>query len=134
MLGLEGLNWLAVIVAAIVYFVVGFVWYGPLFGKQWAAGMGMDTSDMKPEPMKLGLVALMGLFVSIALAALLNATATADLASALVRTFLAWAGFVAATSASEQIMDTRPWNLWGINKGYHLVAMLAAALVLTFMG
>jgi hypothetical protein len=33
-------NWLAVLVAAVVTFVLGGVWYGPLFGKVWRAAEG----------------------------------------------------------------------------------------------
>ncbi|HLD39833.1 MAG TPA: DUF1761 family protein, partial [Candidatus Nanoarchaeia archaeon] len=33
-------NYLAVLVAAIAAYVVGFLWYGPVFGKKWMALMG----------------------------------------------------------------------------------------------
>lgn len=31
---------LAVVLAAVVSMIVGWLWYGPLFGKQWMALMG----------------------------------------------------------------------------------------------
>jgi hypothetical protein len=41
------INWIAVIVAAVVNMVVGALWYSPqLFGKQWAKVLGKKVSDM----------------------------------------------------------------------------------------
>ena len=35
------MNWLAIIVAAVVAMGIGFLWYGVLFMDQWAAGNGI---------------------------------------------------------------------------------------------
>lgn len=46
-----GVNWIAVIVGAVVAFIVGWLWYSPmLFGKKWAEGVGisLDTGDGMP--------------------------------------------------------------------------------------
>ena len=43
------INVWAVIVCAIANMALGFMWYGPLFGKQWVAMMGWT-----PEQMKMG--------------------------------------------------------------------------------
>jgi hypothetical protein len=37
------INYLAVIVAAIVQFIIGAIWYMPLFGKLWGKIHGFDT-------------------------------------------------------------------------------------------
>ncbi len=39
------INYLAVLVCGIVSMVVGFVWYGPLFGKKWAEAIGVNMTD-----------------------------------------------------------------------------------------
>ncbi len=44
------IHWLAVIVAAVAGFVVGGLWYGPLFGKAWMAERGIT-----PEAAKQGM-------------------------------------------------------------------------------
>ncbi|MBK7711916.1 MAG: DUF1761 domain-containing protein [Bacteroidales bacterium] len=41
-------NILAILVAVVVNFFLGFIWYTPLFGKTWGKEMGYDP-DMKPE-------------------------------------------------------------------------------------
>jgi len=48
-LSLTGINWLAVIVAGIVAWVVGAIWYAPpVFGNRW-----MEMMGMKMEPGKM---------------------------------------------------------------------------------
>jgi hypothetical protein len=42
-----GINWLAVLVAAIAAFVLGGIWYGPLFGKMWLQASGMTAEKVK---------------------------------------------------------------------------------------
>ena len=63
-------SWLAVIVGAIVSFLVGWAWYGPLFGKKWAEGVGVELGNAQDMPMgamglqMLGLL-LMSWFVAV---------------------------------------------------------------------
>jgi hypothetical protein len=41
------INMVAILVAVVANFILGFVWYTPLFGKAWAKEMGFDMS-VKP--------------------------------------------------------------------------------------
>lgn len=47
---LTGINWPAVVVGAIVAFIAGWVWYGPLFGKKWAVGAKVQMGEAKDMP------------------------------------------------------------------------------------
>ena len=52
-------SWLAVVVGAVVSFLAGWLWYGPLFGKGWAEGVGVELGDASDMPMSaMGLQAL----------------------------------------------------------------------------
>ena len=42
------INYLAILVAVVANFILGFLWYTPLFGKAWAKEMGFDTT-VKPS-------------------------------------------------------------------------------------
>jgi len=44
------INWLAVLAAAVVTFVLGGVWYGPLFGRVWRTAEGQ--AEPQPERQK----------------------------------------------------------------------------------
>lgn len=43
---LTNVNWLAVIVGTLVAYGLGMLWFGPVFGKAWAAG----SHGIKPPP------------------------------------------------------------------------------------
>ncbi len=47
------LDWLAVVVGAVLFMVVGFIWYGPLFGQQWSAATGIPMEGGTPATDKL---------------------------------------------------------------------------------
>jgi hypothetical protein len=42
-------NPLAIIVVVVLHHVLGFLWYGPLFMKAWAAGHKLDAAAMQPS-------------------------------------------------------------------------------------
>lgn len=45
------INWIAVIVGAVLAFVLGWLWYSPkLFGIKWAEGVGVDLGDSTEMP------------------------------------------------------------------------------------
>ncbi|MDO8521984.1 MAG: DUF1761 domain-containing protein [bacterium] len=47
------INYWAVLVCAVLSMIVGYVWYGPLFGKKWAEIMGADATDLEARsPLK----------------------------------------------------------------------------------
>ena len=50
------LNWLGIIVATVVAFFVGFLWYGVLFEAVWKDLSGVGAEDSDPMLMLLGLV------------------------------------------------------------------------------
>ena len=63
-------SWMAVIAGAVVSFLAGWLWYGPLFGKGWAEGVGVDLGKASEMPVNamifqgLGLL-LMSWFVGV---------------------------------------------------------------------
>lgn len=51
---ISAVNWLAILVATLIPFAIGFVWYGPLFGKPWMASVGLSEDDVnKMQPVKV---------------------------------------------------------------------------------
>ena len=47
-------NHLAVLVAVVLQFVLGFLWYGPLFGDPWMAAVGLDKATIEADPAGAG--------------------------------------------------------------------------------
>ncbi|MEE9432722.1 MAG: DUF1761 domain-containing protein [Sphingorhabdus sp.] len=44
-------NWLAVVIAAAVGFLVGGIWYGPVMGKKWMGAVGLTEDQIKEGSM-----------------------------------------------------------------------------------
>lgn len=50
-------NFLAVILATIVFFVIGAIWYGVLFEAQWLEAAGMTAAEAEAQMEKTGMAA-----------------------------------------------------------------------------
>lgn len=59
---ISNVHWLAVAVGAAVAFTLGWLWYGPLFGKAWMAGVGLDPSKMTELPVPAMVAQALGTF------------------------------------------------------------------------
>ena len=57
---MENLNWFAIIVAGLIPTVMGYLWYGPILGKQWIASTG-KTEDWYRE--QGGMPTIMGISI-----------------------------------------------------------------------
>lgn len=69
-------NWLAVGIGTVASFMLGWAWYSPaLFGKQWAAGAGVDLASGSEMPVAALAYQLLATFC---LAWLIGITATHD--------------------------------------------------------
>jgi hypothetical protein len=44
------INYLAVLVAIVLQFALGFLWYGPLFGDVWMEMVGLDMEYVEANP------------------------------------------------------------------------------------
>ena len=78
-LDLASINWLAVIVSALIYFVLGAVWYSPvLFAKPWQAAIGWNEGREDPQtnPLTYVIPGVLYLMAAIATAILASATGT----------------------------------------------------------
>ena len=40
-------NYLAIVAGAVFSMILGFVWYGPIFGKKWMEIVGVDPKDLE---------------------------------------------------------------------------------------
>jgi hypothetical protein len=131
---LSDINWLAVLVAAVAYFMLGAIWYSKaLFAPRWAKLVGLD---MNSDSNKKGLGAMMmGSFMLIvvtcvALALLVVRMDLFVFTSALKLGLITGLCFATTAVSISFIYEKRPMALYFIDCGYHLVGHLAAAIIL----
>jgi hypothetical protein len=115
------INWVAVAVATLASMVLGGLWFGPLFLKQWAAALGKPIDEIQPTPVLWMLVVLGQLLVAIALAVVISwAAADNVVEGALVGVGIA-IGFAANEWIRNHAFESRPLSVIAISAGYTLV-------------
>jgi hypothetical protein len=134
-------NIFAILVAVVVNFILGFIWYTPLFGKAWGKEMGYDP-DMKPDKS----VMLKGMSFMIIgnflfawvlahnIAAWMFVPGTKEmnpLSNGLSAAIFTWLGFFLPGELGATVWEKHSWKLFGINTGYHLASLLVVSLILT---
>jgi hypothetical protein len=132
-------NFLAVIVAAIVIFVLGGLWYSPvLFAKRWIALQGRTEEQMRAQAAAANMPVL---YISAFITSLLVAWAMGTLlahfpvgtmgaAHGALFGFFCWLGFAASTSYATAIFSGKPKQLWLIDSAYNLVSFVLAGIIL----
>lgn len=137
-------DWFAIAAAAAASVVIGFVWYGPLFGAAWMREMSLPP-DFKPDAARLKrsmlLMVVGALLTAIALACAIEVMRPSnwqtgadapDGVYGLTAAALVWIGFYVPMLLGGVAWENRSWKLFGINAGYHLAALLAAGLILAY--
>lgn len=120
--------------------VIGYVWFGPLFGKMWQKQLGWTEelkAGMKPGNMGMqyGIQFVFALVMAFVLAHSLIFAATylqiSGIAAGLEAGFWSWLGFVAPATVGAVLWERRPWSFWLLNNGYYLVTLCAMGVVLS---
>jgi hypothetical protein len=130
-MSMQTLNIWAVLVAAVVAFVLGALWYSPaVFGKAWQKANGFGPG----EPGKAGgagmLIAfLLTLVMSANLAMFLNDPKT-TLAWGATAGFLAGFGWVAMAFGVITIFERKPVSYAVMHGGYFVVALVVMGAIL----
>ena len=133
------INFAAVIVATILQFIAGAIWYMPLFGKLWGKIHGFellteeDKKKAQKDMMPYLAVQFAGTFVTTSVLALFVMGLPAEWNVFGEAAFL-WIGFVVPTQVSAVIFGGTPkeWMLKkiGVMAGASFVCLLIAATII----
>ena len=134
------INYLAVLVSAIVIFVVGGLWYSPvLFAKRWIALQGRTEEEMRAQAAAANmpvmyLIAFICAFIQAWVLAMvighMSQVAEMGIAHAAIFSALIWLGFAASTSYATALFSMKPRQLWLIDSTYNLVSFVLAGIIL----
>lgn len=125
----------AVLVAGLIQFFVGWLWYGMLFMNPWveATGVPMDAAQtMSGGQMAMMYVGSLVAFLVVyyIMAHFVSYTKSTTAKQGMQTAFWLWLGFVATTILVNIIYTMKPFSLWLIDGGYWLVSMLAGGALL----
>ena len=142
---LPPVNYLAVLVAAIVIFILGGLWYSPaLFMKKWVALQDRTEEQMRAQaasanmPLMYASAFVTSLIISWVMALLLGHMAAVvdpsvmniNAAHGAIFGFTCWLGFAAPTSYATALFSGKPKPLWLIDSAYNLVSFVLAGAIL----
>lgn len=136
-----GMNYLAILIAAVAAWITGAIWYGVL-GKQWLAALGRTEEDIK---MKRGTPAFYVPFVTAFIANLIMAWVLAGVTghlgpgqvtirNGIISALFIWLGFVVTTMAVNNAFGGRKLMLTVIDSGHWLAALIVAGAVIGAVG
>jgi hypothetical protein len=134
-----GMNYLAVVIAAVVAWLAGAGWYTTL-GKTWMAAVGITPEKMAEArnqpgaflPMIYAFVA--ELVMAWVLAGVLGHLGPLTLRSGMISAAFCWLGFVITTLVANNSFARRDWRLIGIDGGHWLVVLLLMGAIIGAMG
>ena len=140
------INMLAVVIAVAANFILGFIWYTPLFGKAWGKEMGFDMNQKPPSSalvkgmvfMVIGNFLLAYVFAH-NIAAWNPVTwgqapsAMSPAQNAFMAAVFTWLGFFVPQDLGRVAWEMKSWKLFFINTGYHFIALLVVAMILCNM-
>lgn len=127
------INHAAVWVSIVLLHVLGFLWYGPLFGEKWMALVGLDMATLEANPPGAGT------WITNTIATIVPVYVLAWLFTKLeVNTALRGAGigllisfsFVHLSVMTGDMFSQNPYALSWITGGYSMVAMTLTGLIL----
>jgi glycerol uptake facilitator-like aquaporin len=129
------INYPAVIVAAIIHFMIGGLWYGLIFGNIF-----LRIIEWTPEQLaqvqaqshwSQYLMAFVTSFVlTYILAHFVQYTKSTNVLDGMQTGFWLWLGFVATTQLPTVIFEQRKLGLYLLNVGYQLVTCLICGAIL----
>lgn len=130
---LNQINWLAVLLGAAGYFVLGAVWYSLLFQKKWIELSRIDVTDPN---MKKGVAAIMFssfvmmVITSLSIAILTELAGIHHWEEGLHLGVLTGLGIAFTSMAINMLYEKKPTGLYFINGGYQLLGNIIAAVII----
>ncbi len=127
------INWIVVLVAAAAGFVLGALWYGPVFGDAWMRSMGWDPAAVRSQPRKnlrqlLSMVFVLEWVMAMCLAFFIGNAA--DAMTGALYGFLAGLPWVAFAVAVNGLFEQKSPAYICINGAYWTVAFTLMGLII----
>ncbi|MEY2756898.1 MAG: hypothetical protein RIR33_676 [Pseudomonadota bacterium] len=126
-----GDNWLAIGVAAIGIYAIGFLIYGALFSKLWMSLAGYTQEQLKPHMWKMAISWIMPVLTAIGLALILKMARVDNLASGLIVSFEVWLFIVLSTRLYSYVYSPERPGLLVMDAIHLLLGTLAAGAIIS---
>lgn len=127
-------NHLAVIVSAVVYFMIGGLWFGAVFSNAWMQAVGKTADELQKTTMPVGALYALAFITSLILCYTLNALlqrgGKQSAGEGVKLAICLWIGIVATTVGPIFMFSGLSLRLFLLDAGYPLVAMIISGAVI----
>lgn len=129
------INYWAVLVSGIASFVLGGLWYGPIFGKLWIKLSNWSEKDMeaaKKKGMALPyfMTFLASLLTAFVMAHFVYYTKAITWQNGMQTGFWIWLGFVATSTLGGVLWEGKSVRLYCLNNAYELAKFMMIGVIL----
>ena len=128
-------NWWATGVGAVAYFVLGALWFSPLFGRAWDRAVGHERQKGERFPTSYYVVPLVSsIVIAVATAWMAEAVGLAGFWDGTLFTVALGVGIAAAVSVTNAMTPNmrHPFVYGAVTGGYHFVGIgIVTAIVMT---
>jgi hypothetical protein len=131
-----GVNYIAVIIAALAGFGLGTVWY-MILSKPWMDAVGKTEADRPQGPAQVlpFVIAIIALFVmALMLAGIMGHLGDITIRGGVITGFFVWLGFVITTMGVNHTFSGAKPILTAIDGGYWLLVLLIQGAVIGAFG
>jgi Protein of unknown function (DUF1761) len=134
---LSDMNWLAVLVGGLAYFMLGAIWYSFLFKNAWVRLSGVNVND--PNAKKGVAQIMMTSFIlmvvaSLGMGILINRIVSSGWMTGLKIGLIAGLCFSATSISISYLYEKRPLGLHLINGAYNTVGCILAGIIIAVWG
>jgi hypothetical protein len=124
-------NVLAVLAAAVLQWLVGWLWYGVIFNKSYRVLVGAPEGQKSSNPGGvMALVFITNLILAFALAQIVVLSGVTDITKGMFVGVVCGLGFVVPPLLAQHVSEGKPFKLFGINAIYWLIAMALSGSLL----
>ncbi len=136
---LANINWIAVLLATLVSFISGFIWFGPkTFYPVWWKAMGKSDKEEPGSHQNMTIVFgtivvalfVQALFLSIVLSWFAASNGSINAGSGALAGLIVGVGIVAATPLSHRLMGGHGFKVWLIEVGNDVLNFVLMGLVI----
>jgi hypothetical protein len=132
---MPSLNYLGVLVSAIVVFALGALWYSPmLFARQWVAAHGYTPEQMAEMRAGMGKAYGVTFLCYLVLAAVMNILVNRMLIGTALGGVklgtIIWLGFAATIGLTGNVFSGKRLAVYAIDTSYQLVYLIVVGVIL----
>jgi hypothetical protein len=132
---MDGINWLAVVLATLAFFAVGAIWYTALFAKLWQREVGLSNEQLtggRNMMLIMGTCFVLEFVIALTVGHMFDYLEPSDRSKMMIAVGLAL-GIMAPAIGINYLYMRKSLTLWLVDSGHFLAGMAALGAVFVLL-